>query len=383
MLALLLVALTLDTQSPPAPPPQELPLKVVVAAPVYQPDGTTSVENVTLADSPGVVHLYSRRAVCDTAAAGATEPADAGFGWRLTWQPISVNPNVVTLSLHWQRVWDGGRKIQNGPSGTVQLTLHPGARIPLDHIPNPAPTDACRAVGVGLEVKLARTAAAPPSNTTLAPVGSIAGGAKELDADLWLVHTTPAGTSQAHHQKVRLARDGLTAFGFAPVTVTTPRGDLSVELIGSFRRYSAPGAQEYLSVAMSRRFAGDPLPAGVVDGTETIFPLPGPTDMISLQMPPGSRPAGGGGRGGVARGTGGGARGGGGAGVASAAGSGGTVAAGTQGGTAAVTRQAAPLVEQRAGAAGGRGTIGPAGSQTAVLLAGHTFSLQLRVTPIN
>ena len=264
----------------------------------------------------------------------------------------------------------------------MQLRLHPGARIPLDHIPNPSPTDACRAVGVGLEVKLARTAAAPPSNTTLAPVGSIAGGARELDADLWLVHTTPAGTSQAHHQKVRLARDGLTAFGFAPVTVTTPRGDLSVELIGSFRRYSAPGAQEYLSVAMSRRFAGDPLPAGVVDGTETIFPLPEPTETLSLQMPAGSR-----------------------AGAAAAAaarawrrrswsarwwwwwsGPGwerrNGDAAGTQGGTAAVVRQAAP-VEQRAGGAGARGTMGPAASQTAVLLAGHTFSLQFRVTPIN
>ena len=330
------------------------------------------------------MHLYSRRAICDTASAGATEPADAGFGWRLTWQPISVTPNVVTLSLHWQRVWDGGSKIPNGPAGTVQLRLNPGARIPLDHIPNPSPTDACRAVGVGLEVKLARTAAAPPSNTTLAPVGSIAGGARELDADLWLIHTTPAGTSQAHHQKVRLARDGLTAFGFAPVTVTTPRGDLSVELIGSFRRYSAPGAQEDLSVAMSRRFAGDPLPAGVVDGTETIFPLPEPTETLSLQMPAGSRP-GGGGRGGVARGGGGAGQrtgGGGGGGVASA-GSGGTVtAAGTQGSTAAVMRQAAP-VEQRAGGAGARGTMGSAASPTAVLLAGHTFSLQLRVTPIN
>jgi len=52
MVAALLVALTLDVQSPPAPAAQELPLKVVVAAPVYQPDGTTSVENVTLGDTP-------------------------------------------------------------------------------------------------------------------------------------------------------------------------------------------------------------------------------------------------------------------------------------------------------------------------------------------
>jgi hypothetical protein len=162
MIAALLLGLTLDAQTP-AAPPQEPPLKVVVASPVYQPDGTTSVETVTLPDTPGVVHLYSRRAICDTATAGATEPADAAFGWRLTSQTITASASAVTLSLHWQRVWDGGRKVQNGPSGTVQLTLRPGTRIPLDHIPNPSPSDACRAVGLGLEVKLARTTASPPS----------------------------------------------------------------------------------------------------------------------------------------------------------------------------------------------------------------------------
>jgi hypothetical protein len=375
MVAALLLGLTLDAQTPPAPPAQEPPLKVVVAAPVYQPDGTTSVETVTLPDTPGIVHVYSRRAICDTATAGATEPADAGFGWRLTSQTISASASRVTLSLHWQRVWDNGKKVQNGPSGTVQLTLHPGTRIPLDHIPNSAPSDACRAVGLGLEVKLARTTASPPSNTTLAPVGSVAGGAAALDADLWLVHTTPAGTSQAHHQKVRVAREGMTAFGFAPVTVTTPSGELSVELIGSFRRYIAPGAQEYLSVAMSRRFAGDALPAAVVDGTETIFPLQS-QEVISLQIPAGSARAGGGGRGG-----GGGQRsrgvGGGGAVGMVGAGGGAATAGGGQGG-AAVARQQPP-----AQGGGGRGTMGAAASPTAILLAGHTFSLQLRMTPVN
>jgi hypothetical protein len=379
MIAALLLGLTLDAQTP-AAPPQEPPLKVVVASPVYQPDGTTSVETVTLPDTPGVVHLYSRRAICDTATAGATEPADAAFGWRLTSQTITASASAVTLSLHWQRVWDGGRKVQNGPSGTVQLTLRPGTRIPLDHIPNPSPSDACRAVGLGLEVKLARTTASPPSNTTLAPVGSVAGGTAALDADLWLVHTTPAGTSQAHHQKVRLARDGVTAFGFAPVTVTTTRGDVSVELIGTFRRYIAPGQQEYLSVAMSRRFAGDALPAGVIDGTETIFPVPSASEVLSLQIPAGSRAGGGGGggRGGAAAGTGGArSRGAGGVGgTIGAVGAGGGGGGGQ--GTAAVMGRQTPA--QPAG--GGRGAVGPA-SPTAVLLAGHTFSLQLRVTPVN
>ena len=145
-------------------------------------------------------------------------------------------------------------------------------------------------------------------------------------------------------------------------------------------RYIAPGAQEYLSVAMSRRFAGDPLPSSSSTAPDD---LPAArTHRNALTADAGGIAPGRCGRGGAARGAGGGGtvqRGGGGGGVASA-GSGGTVTAvGTQGGTAAVMRQAAP-VEQRAGA---RATMGPAGSPTAVLLAGHTFSLQLRVTPIN
>ena len=215
-------------------------LKVVIAAPIYQPDGGVTAETTTIpANAPNVVHIYSRKSVCETAIAGAAEPNDAGFGWRLASQTLSVTDSIVNVSVDWRRVWDRGRKLTNGPSGTVQLKLHPGARIPLDHIPNPAPTDTCRAVGLGLEIRLARTAPTPPVNSALVPLGASAGGASSIDADLWLVQRTPSGAEQAQHQTVRLDKRG-GSFTFAPVKVSGDRGEVDVEILGSFERYRAP-----------------------------------------------------------------------------------------------------------------------------------------------
>lgn len=343
-------------------------LKVVVATPVYQPDGNVSVETATLsAGAPNVVHMYGRRSLCDTATTGAPEPADAGFGWRVTSHVVSATASELVVSIDWQRLWDRGQRLANGPSGTVQLKLHPGDRIPLDHIPNPLATDACRAVGMGLEVKLARTASPGPPDRTLLPLGASAGGGPLLDADLWLLHTLPPGTQQVQHQKVRLSANG-ASFGFAPVTLTTPQGDVLVEFTGSFQRFRAPTGGEFLQVAMDRNVTGGPMPpaGGFKTSTGTVIALPGPTEVLSLELsgPGRARSGGGGGAGGRggfggARSAGGGARGTGGAGQP------GTTRSGGGGGV-------------------GAGSIETATSAIQVMsvLAGHAFSLRVRMTPV-
>ena len=242
-------------------PPGEL--KVVVAAPVYQPDGATNAETATMTGAgPNVVHLFGRRSICDVAVTGAAPPSDAKFGWRLTAQTLSATDALVVVSVDWQRLWDRGQKIGNGPSGTVQLSLHPGDRIPLDLILNPLATEACRAVSLGLEMRLARTA--PDSRTpdsSLLPLGATEGGAAVLDADLWLVQRPPSGIEQAHHQSVSVPAQG-ASFSFPSVTVPTARGDVTVEVGGSFKRYKAPAGNEYLFVSMTRGLAGAKMPAG-------------------------------------------------------------------------------------------------------------------------
>jgi hypothetical protein len=341
-----------------APPPE---LRVVIAAPVYQPDGAVSVETATLSNAESsLVYIYGRRSVCDTAIAGAAEPTDAGFGWRLTAHTVSRSASDMVVSVDWRRLWDRGQKVANGPAGTVQLTLHPGDRIALDHIPNAVGGDTCRAVGMGLEVRLARVSPAAPlaSSGVVLPLGAVEPGAPALDADLWLVHTQPSGVQQVLHQRVRLQAGG-GAFSFAPVSFTTARGDVAVELMGSLRRLHASAAGEFLLVSMGRHITGGPAPAGGLGGTtSSLVELPGPADVLSFEMP-GSTEVPARGRGAVAAGAaGGGARGGGG---------GGRGGAGSGAGAGAVVR------------------MGPVGAPPAALaltiLEGHVFSLRVRVTP--
>jgi hypothetical protein len=371
-------------QRPPLLPGE---LKIVVAAPVYLPDGGVTAETTTLTGgTPTVVHVYGRRSVCETSVAGASEPADAGFGWRLASQALNVTDSVVSVSIDWRRVWDRGRKITNGPSGTVQLKLHPGDRIPLDHISNPAATDACRAVGVGLEIRLARTASPVPVNSALVPLGAVAGGGPAIAADLWLVQTLPSGAEQALHQKVRLDSGG-GSFGFAPVKVTGERGELGIEVLGTFQRYRAPVGGEFVYVTITRAITGESVPAGGVrGGTGTMIPLPDPSEVVSLEIPTFGGISRGRSPGGTVRGGagGGGARGGGNPGGARSSGGGGTFSE--------VERLQA-LAAQRGGGGGARGGRG-AGSAEGVtggffvppqaleILQGHKLSLRMRLTPV-
>ncbi len=382
LLLAVLAAQTTGTGVQRLPTPAEL--KVVVAAPVYQPDGGLNAETTTLpSGDPTVVHIYSRKSVCETAVTGAAEPKDASFGWRLATKTVSVADSVVNVSVDWRRIWEGGRKLTNGPSGTVQLKLHPGDRIPLDHIPNPAATDACRAVGLGLEVRLARTAPTAPVNSALIPLGAEAGGATPLLAELWLVQRTPSGVEKAHHQTVRLDRNG-GIFSFAPIKISGERGEVDVEFGGSFQRYRAPVGGEFLYLSLTRAITGESMqPGGRQDGTATMIPLPGPNDVVSLEIP--------GFGGGTARGRGG-------VGIPRGGGGGGFFAPSQP--DPAAGRREQPVVataqaQQRGGAGGARGgrggggggavaPAGPSGLSPVALeiMKGHAFSLRLKVTPV-
>jgi hypothetical protein len=342
---------------PPAPAKPPADFVVLVAAPVYQPDGGITSETVALPPTgAGLVHLFARRSLCNPAVAGAAEPTDALFGWRVASQIVTRTERDVVVSIDWRRLWDDGRKTPNGPGATVQLTLHTGDRIPLDHITNAKPNQDCRAVGLGLEVRLAQAEASAPARSALLPLGATPGGAKSVDAELWLLHTLPSDIQQVVHQTVRLSTEG-GRFTFAPTAVTTARGDASVELTGSIDRYRTPTGDEYLLLSLTRRVKGPGLqPEGVAATTSSVVPLPQPNEVPSFEMPGAVRTRTGGG------GVGGGARGGGGGAVASA------------GAGAGVTQTA------RGGGAGGRVIAGP--TQVAALLEGHQFALRLRIVPV-
>ena len=345
--------------TPPAPPKPSGDFVVLVAAPVYQPDGAIAAETVALPQAgAGLVHLFARRSLCNPAVAGATEPADALFGWRIASQIVNRTDRDVVVSIDWRRLWDDGRKTPNGPGGTVQLTLHLGDRIPLDHITNSKPTQDCRAVGLGLEVRLAQSEIPAPARTPPPlPPGATPGGAKPVDAELWLLHTSPADIQQVVHQTVRVPTEG-GRFTFAPTAVTTPRGAVSVELTGSIDRYRTPTGDEFLLLSLTRRVKGAGLPAeGVVGTTGSVVPLL-PNEVVSFEMPGTGRT-----RGAVA--------------------GGGAAATGPPDPTRSrVIAGAGATQSARGGGRGGGGGAAAGAAQVAALLDGHQFALRLRIVPV-
>jgi hypothetical protein len=377
--ASLLMSVVLSQSTAPAQAPEATPSPlewvVVVAAPVYLPDGGIRSETSALPTAgAGLVHLFSRKTLCAPAASTAVEPTDAAFGWRVASQIVARSAAEVVVSLDWRRVWDAGKRVNNGPGGTVQLTLHPGDRIPLDHIANASPSSECRAVGLGLEVKLARIAPpAPPPPPSALPLGVKAGGARPVDAELWLTHTSPVGTEQVSHQVVRLPEVG-GRFSFTHTSLATARGEYNVELAGTIDRFRSPTGGEFLVLSMNRHVSGANLPTtGVTATTGTIVPMPATDEVLAFELSPSRRARGGGGGGAGGRG------------------SGGTeVARASPGGAAA-----GPVVQARQGGGprgGGGGGLRTAAAtpatgtnlaQIAAMLEGHQFSLKMRMTPVN
>ncbi|HET9267800.1 MAG TPA: hypothetical protein VFO31_06535 [Vicinamibacterales bacterium] len=365
MTALVLAVLAQQAAAPAAPstPPPEP--RLIVIGPVYQPNGTVNGETISLpGTTPSVVYVFSRRTLCETATITSTEPTDAGFGWRLAAHVVSATPTEVAVSVDWRRLWDGGQRLKTGPAGTAQLSLHPGDRIPLDHISNVRPSESCRAVGMGLEVRLGHVPAPRKPGEVTLPLGAREGGAGQLDVDLWLVHTSPSGGEQAQHQKVRLSSSG-GPFTFAPVRFATRQGDVGVELNGSFLRYTSAGGSEFLLLNMSRVVTGGTAPAGGLPGSTSSFvPLPRGDEVLSFEM------LSGGGFGARARAGGaGGARSGGGGAVRS----GGSGQAGGRGGGMA---GASPEEREKA-----LSNLTNA-MQVTALLDGHRFALRVKVTPV-
>jgi hypothetical protein len=308
--------------------------------------------------------VFSRRSLCDMVPAAGSEPGDAGFGWRVASHVVRQSESEAVINVDWRRMWDRGEKVRTGPAGSVQLTLNPGDRIPLDHIPNLLPDAGCRAVGMGLDVRLGRSAFLPRTVDQTLPAGARAGGAGSLDVDLWLVHTTPSGSLHAQHQTVRLTPAG-GMFTFAPVRFETTRGEIGVELTGAFQRFTA-GGSELLLVSLSRVITGGSAPSARLGGSSSsLIMLPGPDEVLSFEM----TTAGGGFGGGGARGGRGGMRGGPPAGRDAPT----SRSGGARGGGGAVAR----------GTPGSPNTaVGSSVPQPVTLLDGHRFALRVKVTPV-
>jgi len=151
---------------------------------------------------------------------------DAGYGWRVEISRVSSVGGFV-LNVKWQRTWQRGVRLTDGPRGATQVTLQPGVPILFDYVSASDDSVAagrgnlqgrfqtlrsmfsCSAIGMGLEL---RVPAIIPQAV--------------LEVNLWLVRTLPDGAEQSQRQVLRARQGSQAEFFFDDliVALTSPRG---------------------------------------------------------------------------------------------------------------------------------------------------------------
>jgi hypothetical protein len=238
---------------------------------------------------------------------------------------ISRSPEEAVVDVRWQRLLDQGRNVP-GVENSVQLTLRAGDRVVLDTV---LPQEACsggsvvfearymprrflairmgqaygtargggggRGIGVdgtsnegggGSRVstgsgRMMVSGAGPGS-----PAGRPSPGTRLMDVDLWLVHSAPPRDDKVVHQVLRAPQEGAD-FAFAPVSIETPRGVVTVQVRGSF---SVTADRKLIFVTNRRVIHTNQPPRDPAADTQgsgrTTNRMPSPDEVLSFEMPP-------------------------------------------------------------------------------------------------
>ena len=248
---------------------------LTLAAPVTRTDGRVSGGSARGLSQPFTYFVHATDDLCSATTVTAIEPRTAAFGWRVTATALTRTTTQVTAKFDWQRLWDRGRVLPNGPRGSTELVLQRDDRVPLDFI-GVAPSTSCDASGIGLEVWAERQlvwSGAPDA----AP-------ARDLDGELWLVHRRPDGVENVQRMEIRAGQSG-TGFFFRPARVETPTATVQIEVAGDIRpstSQNGPG----LAIAIERvLFSNQPGAVPSRGGSARTIPLPPAGDVISFDLP--------------------------------------------------------------------------------------------------
>jgi hypothetical protein len=265
-------------------------------------------------------------------------PASATDAWRISGSVLSQTPDEAVIQLDWQRVRANGIAVSS-PGGSVQLTLHPGDRVPLDSVTLEG-TPQCPAKTVGFEARFGPrpfvflgdgpgqldstrgggistgrgtgigrgVAAGGGGVSTRTEAGSVsrgaggfgklegAGGAtaaQEFSANLWLVRTDATGAEKREVNLQGLILEqvrGIATFAFSPFTIDTAAGPVNVQITGTLRITTDAGPQLIFTTTRTVRYASSDRnrdsSASSSGSSTTRNPMPGPDDVLSFELPP-------------------------------------------------------------------------------------------------
>ena len=206
MLAILMVSVWLTGQV--GIPQQHVTEPMLeVSGPTWSSDGKlrgAAAGFALKAGQPIDIYQASGRNLCLSASAVRTVPSDAGYGWHVRVTPVSVTVPMV-MDVEWERRWDRGVAISNGPRGKSRMTLDAGEKVVLDYVAAGGSHPDCLAVGMGLQLAVLT----PASDLKQAPL---------YEAQLWVVRST--GNATLDRQSVRVPVGSFVEFVFKDMRIS-------------------------------------------------------------------------------------------------------------------------------------------------------------------
>ena len=227
------------------------------------------------ANEPGVTvrHGFSVRGdeACPWAVSRAVE-ADAVIGWAVEITPVRVVNDAVTFRLGWARTRDEG-KTSTQPRTDMELTLRPGASIPLDSVIRPCPGRP-QTIGASLSVTVVRYPDPDYDRRLIA-------------MDLWLVEKLKDGTERSQPLSLRGLYHRPIPFYFDSIV----EGAMALDIFGEVT--AAPGGRvsDLKVITRSRVFDPSRGPGSQFPRETTATIKITPNEVVSVQLPQVTDPA--------------------------------------------------------------------------------------------
>ena len=268
---------------------------------------------------------------CEIGGGNRPLPDRATDGWRVSGLVERMSDDEAVVRVDWQRVRSSGHPV-NSPAGSVQLTLHPGDRVPLDSA-NPDAGAGCVGRSIVFEARFGprlgwmgsgRGSGSGGGRSLGAGAGAAAGGSggsgrsgsgggdftgatavpkpgtgndtavRTYTAELFLVRT-----DKTHPEKPDFNLQGLVLrdvrekanFAFSPFPIETSSGPINIQIFGVLQVLN-DGSVPSLVVQMMRivRYssgdASHDATSTATGSSTTKNPMPGPDDVLSFELPP-------------------------------------------------------------------------------------------------
>lgn len=255
----------------------------------YDKDGTLSgLAGDSASQGDFQSYVWTSPSLCGLSAS-SDEPSNVtGHGWHIKGSVVSRTAEQVNVRIDWRRMWDSGKRVSDGASGSKTVAMRNGERLELDRVV-PSGATSCGAAEAKLEatfaspatMQLATTqnwmvspdgrfvvggrggggAAASRGTTGTTTTNTTQGGARgggagrgatqpftlssggfaimgigAYDAELWLVHRRPDGTETVQQQNARFSGGAFEA-KFPPVSVQSSGGPITIDVTAKLQAF--------------------------------------------------------------------------------------------------------------------------------------------------